>query len=94
VTQAAAELTENEGAGLSYGPNPLADELFFRFDDQSSKHVSATVFSTDGVQVLQQEADCESEFRLDFSALSEGIYFVELHTGSQVHERVRIVKTK
>ena len=68
------------GSAISLYPVPARNDLFVRHELKTTQPVSISVFDVTGKQVLQREAEMldDSELRLDISALSPGVYILQL----------------
>ena len=63
-------------------PNPTRDKLYFENTSREQLSMNADIYNALGEKLLNKNIDLKSEKMMDVSALSPGIYFVQLSTNS------------
>lgn len=94
VCEGSIGIAENTGASVSIYPNPVNDLVRIRLDQATGEAISVSVRNTIGEQLMQRSLGRVSGTRtesLDLSALSGGLYFIEVTIGDAVHVQ-RITK--
>lgn len=80
--------------GISIYPNPASNLLFIQMDNRNEGTLKVQLSDLLGKPVIEQEINVVSAVRLqsiDVSALSKGIYMLQIHSGSNVMTRKLII---
>jgi endoglucanase len=89
TTTASVEKTE-KGELMIY-PNPASDYLMFDFSENPEQSISVSIMNTEG-RVLNYVSGINSEYRLDISNYSEGLYLVRIITDNNIFTKKVLVK--
>ncbi len=81
-------LSQHDSLELNYYPNPVKDLLIL--SSQSEKVETVKIYTISG-QLLEEKKINGNEFSLDFTAYSNGVYFVELKTADK-SKTIKILK--
>lgn len=71
---------------ITFGPNPVIDYLQLNFNLVESTDLSVTIYNQSGQQIdkfLLGEEMMNHSFRIDFSTLSSGNYYLHIDTGKE-----------
>jgi hypothetical protein len=77
---------------LSYGPNPVINDLRINIPNAPENGVGVQVFDVHGKQVINQQYTVQSNtyINVPFGNLSQGLYFIRLNIENS--EMIKIIK--
>ncbi|MBK8965335.1 MAG: M43 family zinc metalloprotease [Saprospiraceae bacterium] len=84
-----------EADGFAMWPNPATDQLTVDVPLEGDSDVQVTIFDAAGKAAVQQNrlmVKGENRFELSLQTLNNGVYFVQVRNGEQMHTRKLVVQ--